>query len=126
MTLHFIGQVDARRLGELSAGLACDFSPFTLDFGVAQLWPHGIAVLCPLATPPALLQLHAALGDALRRLDLPVEERPFRAHVTLARKAQRASVPAAGPALRWRVEDGYALVQSVGGGQGYRVLHRFG
>jgi 2'-5' RNA ligase len=126
ITLHFIGPVAADRMDALATGLACNFEPFTLDFGRAELWPHGIAVLCPDATPAPLRQLHGDLADALRKLALPVEERAFRAHVTLARRAQRATVPAAGPSVRWNVEDGYALVQSLPGGQGYRVLQRFG
>jgi 2'-5' RNA ligase len=70
--------------------------------------------------PQPLSDLHRALGDALERVGLPREDRTFRPHVTLARRAQ-GTTPAPGPAARWRVRD-YALVESA---QGYRVLHRF-
>jgi 2'-5' RNA ligase len=126
LTLHFIGPVAADRLPELAGALELPFEPFTLEFGRAELWPGGIAVVCPLAEPEPMLRLQAALAALLRRLALPVEERPFRPHVTLARKARHAAVPADGPALAWPVANGFALVQSMPAGQGYRVLQRYG
>lgn len=126
MTLHFIGPVPAARLGEVVSQLERPSESFTLDFGRAELWPHGIAVVCPLVIPSALRRLHGELGEALRRLDLPLEERALRPHVTLARRAHGALVPSAGPAVRWDLKEGYALVQSMPRGEGYRVLHRFG
>lgn len=125
LTLHFIGSVAAERVDGLCAALARPCSEFTLEFGHAELWPHGIAVVCPHSTPAALLQLHADLGAALRQLSLPVDDRPLRAHVTLARRAQRATLPAAGPAFEWLMKEGFALVQSMRGDAGYRVLQRF-
>ncbi|MFC5497564.1 RNA 2',3'-cyclic phosphodiesterase [Caenimonas terrae] len=126
LTLHFLGPVAADRRDALIAALAerPATEPFTLTFGIAQLWPGGIAVVCPLAAPAPLERLHARLADVLRRLGLPVEERPFRPHVTLARKAARAEVPAQGPAMEWKVDGGFALVESAAG-QGYRALRRF-
>ena len=126
MTLHFLGDVPAERLPALLRGIDIRMERFDLQFGRAELWPGGIAVLRPRHTPPALMRLHAGLGDALRRLDLPVESRPFRAHVTLARRAAGATPPAHGPELAWPVDTGYALVRSLPGGAGYQVLQRFG
>lgn len=127
MTLHFLGPVAVDRLAALSAALASvdPVGNFTLEIGRAELWPAGIAVVCPLSTPQALLRLHAGLADAIGKLALPVDERPFRAHVTLARRASRAVPPADGPAVPWKVRNGFALVHSVPGGQGYRVLQAF-
>ena len=45
---------------------------------------------------------------------LPVEKRPFRPHVTLARHAAGAVPPSETAPLRWPV-NGHALVQSAGG-----------
>ena len=42
-----------------------------------MLWPHGIAVLEPLAEPPGLLALHARLGEALLALGLQPEARAW-------------------------------------------------
>lgn len=126
LTLHFLGPVAVDRLPELAGALELPVDAFTLDFGRAELWPGGIAVVCPLAEPEPMLRLQAALALVLRRLALPVEERPFRPHVTLARKARHAAVPPDGPALAWHVANGFALVQSMPAGQGYRMLQRCG
>jgi 2'-5' RNA ligase len=128
LTLHFPGSVAADKAPALRNALAGlpAIETFTLEFGRAELWPGGIAVVSPLATPEPLQLLHAQLAATLRELGLPVEERPFRPHVTVARKARRATVPRDGPALEWKVRNGFALVQSMPAGQGYRVLERFG
>jgi len=125
-TLHFLGDVPARRLPELVRSLAVPFEPFEMELGIGAVWPNGVAVVEPLAAPPALLRLHAGMGAVLARLELPMDTRPYRPHVTLARRAHGAKVPAQGPALRWLVDDGYALVRSLPGGAGYEVLERFG
>ena len=122
MTLHFLGSVSSVRIPELREALAVPFEPFELEFGQAKLWPHGIAVLEPNAAPGRLVQLHADLGGALRRLDMPVEERAFKPHVTMARRAVKAVVPEGGPPLTWAV-DSYALMESTAGG--YTVLQQY-
>jgi 2'-5' RNA ligase len=90
------------------------------------VWPNGIAALRPAQTPPELLDLHALLAAKLARLEVPVETRPFRAHVTLARRAWHAMPPPDALSLTWPIDQGYALVRSLPGGAGYQVLERFG
>ncbi len=125
LTLHFIGAVPRPRLPALVEGLQLPCPRFALEFGHAELWPRGTAVLRPLDEPPALPELHARLGAALRRLELPVEARAFRPHVTLARRAAGARPGPPPPRLRWPVQS-YALVQSLPGPPGgYRVLCRY-
>jgi RNA 2',3'-cyclic 3'-phosphodiesterase len=125
MTLHFIGNMPRDRIAELMQGLAVPFAGFDLSFGRAALWPHGLAVLHPVSVPTRLLQLHGALREALQRLQLTTEERAFRAHVTLARRAAGAAPPVEGPALRWRVRS-YELMESrLGADGGYRVLQLY-
>jgi len=126
VTLHFIGAVGADRVDAISSGLDVPLEPFDLLLDQPQVWPHGVAVLCAGAVPHQLRQLHDRLGDALQALGLPVDVRPYRAHVTLARRAACAVVPPGVAPLRWRVQ-GYALVVSTGEeGQRYRVLRRYG
>jgi RNA 2',3'-cyclic 3'-phosphodiesterase len=125
VTLHFIGNVPAARLPDLRAGLEVEWSGCDLAFDRATVWPGGIAVLEASRVPAPLAQLHADLAEELRELGLPVESRPYRPHVTLARKAFAARPPAFDP-LRWRAGPGYALVRSVGGGRGYETLQSFG
>jgi 2'-5' RNA ligase len=131
LTVHFLGQVARARLDELRAALAppaLALTPFALRWSHARVWPRGLAVLLPSeaeADAPglqALHALHARLGEVLRQLGMPVEARPFRPHLTLARAAQGATPPAAGPDIPWPVR-GYALVQSEAG---YRTLQRYG
>lgn len=125
LTLHFIGNVARSRVAELANGLQLPFEPFDLCFGSTALWAHGIAVLEPDALPPALLALHAALADRLQALSFPLEDRAFRPHITMARRAQRSTPPACPPAM-WPVRD-YALVESrPARAGGYLVLRRYG
>jgi RNA 2',3'-cyclic 3'-phosphodiesterase len=125
LTLHFLGNVAAARLPGLAQAMRVPFEPFTLTLGQPEVWPNGVAVVLPDRAPAALLRLHAALGQELLALDLPVDERPYRAHVTLARRAHRAKAPPHALDLRWRIDEGFVLVQSLPGGTGYEVLERF-
>lgn len=128
LTLHFLGAVPHARWPALIEGLSVPVRPFTLELGACAAWPRGLLVALPRAVPDALGALHEALAQALRRLELPVERRPYRPHVTLSRHA--ATVPiAALPLLRWPVR-GYVLAQSVPGPQSqaahsYRVLQAY-
>lgn len=125
LTLHFIGDVERKRLPELQQQLRISFEPFALQLGYPELWPHGIAVLRPHAIPAGLMQLQAALGSELQRLALPVDAREFRPHVTLARRANEAVLPPQQLLIDWHV-DGYALVESeFDAHRTYTVLARY-
>ena len=125
LTLHFLGEVPGERLPILQTGLRVPFRPLELRLGYPGLWPNGTAVLEPEAVPARLLELHAALGEALQRLGLSTEARAFRPHITLARRASGATPLADPEQLRWQV-GGYALVQSRPEPMGeYTVLVRY-
>jgi 2'-5' RNA ligase len=125
LTLHFLGAVPGERLDALADAIALPFRAFDLVFGHDELWPHGIAVLCPERTPEPLRQLHGDLAEALWRLGLQPEARPWRPHVTLARHATGALPPPVAPPWRWPVR-GYALVESDSRPRlTYRVLRRY-
>jgi len=118
-TLHFIGRFPRERLEALGCALdTVPIAPLRLDLAASEVWRGGIAV-ATLAESPALLELHGRLGAALVGLGVPLEERPYRPHVTMARAARGARPPATLPALDWR-PDGFALVASRGGA--YHVL----
>ena len=125
LTLHFIGAVPRAALDELLPRFGVSAPAFELRFGRPELWPGGLAVLRPNAVPEPLLQLHAALRAALQGATLRTEARPFRPHVTLARRADGARAKAAAPPVRWRVR-GHALVESCPGPAGrYVVVQRY-
>ena len=122
VTLHFLGSLPSERLPELLDGVAVPFEPFRLDLTHAALWHNGIAVLEPSLTPPGLAALHGRLSDALLALGLQPEARRYRPHVTMARRATGATVPADGPPVLWDVRS-YALVESKNGV--YTVLREY-
>ncbi|HRF13405.1 MAG TPA: RNA 2',3'-cyclic phosphodiesterase [Candidatus Accumulibacter phosphatis] len=125
LTLHFIGAVERLRLETVGAGLQVTMTPFELHLTQAAIWPRGLAVLQASAIPEALKELHCRLGEALQALALPVESRPFRPHVTLARRAAGTIAPAAAPALLWQIGS-YVLVESLPGATGgYRIRRRY-
>lgn len=126
VTLHFLGAVPRSRLEALQQALDVPMTPFDLRFGEPVLWPHGLAVLLPLAVPAALQRLYDVLGQRLRELGLRTEERPYKPHFTLARHAGGARPPVQWPSWSWPVQD-YALVESTGDAtQRYRVLRTYG
>jgi 2'-5' RNA ligase len=111
MTLHFLGNVPRARLPALAQALCLSFAPFELTFSRCERWPRGLLVAVPDAVPQPLLDLHAALGRALEELRLPREQRPFRPHVTMARRSMSTAPPTRPTPLCWPVQ-GYVLMES--------------
>jgi 2'-5' RNA ligase len=120
LTLHFIGQVPRARIPAIQEALQLPGGDIFLNLTWLDVWTSGIAVLRPRELPPALLALQAALAERLRDLGLPVEEREFKPHVTLARNAPGAADPGGQP-VRW-ASSGYTLCESRGG---YHVLQHY-
>ena len=113
ITLHFIGGVSHEKIDDIRQALRVAFEPFTLSLDTPQQWPGGLAVLCPSTIPNALTELHQRLRQPLRKLHLPLSERPLVPHVTLARRCDHIGMPAVCPPIAWLVEC-YALVLSTG------------
>jgi 2'-5' RNA ligase len=126
VTLHFLGDVEADRVEQLADLLPDSFAPFDLVLSHTEIWPHGIGVLEPESMPAALKDLHAKIAVVLQDLGLPVDARPYRPHVTLARRAAGAVRQGQGPSINWRI-DRYALMQStLGPDGGYTSIREFG
>ncbi|HEX5312844.1 RNA 2',3'-cyclic phosphodiesterase [Aquabacterium sp.] len=121
LTLHFLGQVPEHRLADLLQALPLPTKSIELALDTLELWPNHIAALTPSSVPEALLALHAKLAETIDSLGLPRETRPYRPHVTLARKAQGWQ-PVPGVPLIWQA-CGYVLVLSD---RGYHVLQHLG
>mgnify|MGYP000016348298 FL=1 len=125
LTLHFIGAVPAERVSAIAAAVALPCPPFELVLDQPMIWPHGLAVLGVTTLPAPLQLLHERLGEALRVLNLKVDARHYRPHLTLARHADAALPPAAAAPLHWPVRA-YALALSTGrAGQRYQLLGQY-
>lgn len=89
LTLAFLGEVDAKSIERLRAELArIHLPPFTLTLTGPGCFPNRQrprVLWVGLAAHPLLTQLAAQVQEALLLCDLPVEERPFSPHLTLAR-----------------------------------------
>ena len=107
VTLAFVGEVASARIADLErvgAAAAQSAGPFTLSLDrLGGFRATGIAWLGTGLLPPELGRLVQALRDALAAAAFPVERRPYRAHVTLARHC-RAVAPAAVEPVTWRVD----------------------
>ncbi|HET9208665.1 MAG TPA: RNA 2',3'-cyclic phosphodiesterase [Burkholderiaceae bacterium] len=114
VTLHFLGAVPRAQLIELLPALQQPFAPFAFELGRVAAWPRGLVVVEPASAAPALHDLQAALGQVLQRCGRRIEARTFKPHVTLARRANRATLAAPPSPQRWPV-PAYALVASAGG-----------
>ncbi len=113
MTLHFLGQVEPDRFDELlDLGKFVGKTSFDMLLDEIGYWPKPQVLWAGPTTPPAeLLNLQLALGEGLHGLGFATEERPFRAHVTLARRVRERPVTEPLAPLAWSVSQ-LALVES--------------
>lgn len=121
VTLHFLGQVPQNRLAPLLSALPDLSLTLDLSFDHLEVWPNQVATLTLSSMPDALAGLHDTIGHSLRQLGLPPDSRPYRPHVTLARKAQGLQSVMTRP-LEWH-SQGYVLALSD---RGYHVLQHYG
>lgn len=119
LTLHFLGMQPRSFIARIDGLLGqVPRVRFELALKLANVWHGGVAVLEPLEPPGELADLHAALGAGLRHIGIELERRPWRPHVTLARRARGAIPSPAGLPLRW-AGCGAVLVESR---DGYHVV----
>jgi 2'-5' RNA ligase len=120
VTLAFLGAVPEPEIASVRAlarTVARDFAPeqprpaLTLD--QIDYWPRA-EVLCATArqAPVSIAELAASFSRALVALGRPVDSKPFRPHVTLARKVARGVRGGPMLAVSW-VFTGFALVEST-------------
>jgi 2'-5' RNA ligase len=125
LTVAFLGELTAEGLGVARAVPPLATGAFDVVLDVAGVWPESrVLWLAPQAPPEALGDLEGALWEALADRGFRAEERIYRPHVTLARRAR--PVEAAIAPVTWRVED-LALVESFPDGRNvhYEVLERW-
>ncbi len=133
ITLCFLGSVAAQRVAALidvgsRAAAGCDQAlELSLDRVLRWRTPQVLCALCGRDVAPG--QAHALAGR-LRRLaqaaGFEPDEKPFRPHVTLARKVTRNVRPRSLPHLTWRFSR-FALVESrtLDEGPQYSIVEQF-
>jgi RNA 2',3'-cyclic 3'-phosphodiesterase len=91
ITLHFLGEVPHERLAPLQDGLApaLRVKPFNIACGALGVFPAGrpprVIWQALSAGRAGMNELHAEVAKRLVALRFRVEDRPFAAHLTLAR-----------------------------------------
>ena len=107
LTLAFVGAVAPARIAALEqagAKAALAAAPFELALDSLGAFHHaGIAWLGTRVVPDALQCLSDALRDGLADEGFRIERRPFRAHVTLARRCVAVKAATISP-ITFRVE----------------------
>jgi 2'-5' RNA ligase len=110
ITVAFLGELTAAGLKAARGVPPIDVGAFDLALDTIGIWPDSrVLWLAPRSLPTELEELEARLWDKLAALGFEAEDRIYRPHVTLARRAR--PVAAEVEAVRWRVED-LALVES--------------
>jgi RNA 2',3'-cyclic 3'-phosphodiesterase len=125
ITLAFPGNVTARVQACLEAA-AGQLSGASFELSIDRLgyWSGPrIIWAAPSQTPPELWSLAAALREILAACGLEPENRPYQAHITLARKASQALDVTRTAPVPWSIRQ-FCLVESVSepAGVRYRVL----
>jgi 2'-5' RNA ligase len=123
-TLCFIGTVPEENLARLRAvGATVRGRPTTLDFNALDFWEQP-KILCAIAAASeAARDLSVALGEAARAAGFSPDIKPFRPHLTLARKVRRVVAEkhawprALAQPLSVRCEN-FALMESRRGNEG--------
>ena len=125
VTTAFIGDCDESLLPFLlNRKDEIRLEPFRLRFDRLEYWPRPrVASLVAATVPPELESLVQTLGGILEDYNLPVENRTYRPHITVVRRArpfetQRLAQPAI---MEW---SSFELVESVPGrgGPTYRPV----
>jgi 2'-5' RNA ligase len=126
-TLVFVGSVDRSQLDALEQiGDTVSAAAFELTYDAVAHWqkPKIYCLTCS-QVPDAAYQLVEQLTEAVTQLGIEIEKRPYRPHVTLARKA-KLPLSMDIEAIDWSAIE-FVLVESISTAQGvrYDVLKRW-
>jgi 2'-5' RNA ligase len=113
LTLAFLGDVTSARLAECERALGgVEASAFELVLDRIGVWRRSrIVWLGTSAEAPAVQHLAGQVSSRLAGVGFPREVRPFRTHVTLARKLDRLPRPPEFRPVEWPVQR-FALTAS--------------
>ncbi len=128
-TLLFVGPVPDERVADIEAA-ASEVTPpasFTLLFDHIDHWRKaGVLVAAASQTPDEARSLASALMTSVARTGITPDVKPFRAHVTVARKVVKPHEVGPMSSVSWSV-GGFTLVESqtLPEGSRYTVLRRW-
>lgn len=110
LTVAFLGELTSAGLEAARSVPPISVGPLDLTLDALGLWPESrILWFAPSQPPAALGALEATLWDRLAALGFRPEERTYRPHMTLARRAR--PIEAAAAPVHWHVPE-LALVES--------------
>ena len=128
LTLRFLGNVDPDQRACLERAAArIRVAPFALTLDHLGSWRGpGVAWLAPSAIPTHLTALNAASEAAALACGLAADERPYRPHVTVARKAPARETTELPEAVPWKA-TAFSLMASRRDSRGavYREVSRW-
>ena len=106
LTIVFVGTVPAETLAKVrAAGDAIAWPSFELRLDALGSFARaGIAWAAPSRVPPELATANRELARALADRGVPADARPYRPHVTLARRCSRAIDGPIEPPIAWNVD----------------------
>jgi 2'-5' RNA ligase len=125
LTVAFLGELTAAGVAVARSVPPIEIGAFDLTLDAIGIWPASrVLWLAPRSPPAPLEELEARLWERLTAQGFEGEDRVYRPHVTLARRARPVEVDVA--PVSWRVED-LALVESFPDGRNvyYEVLDRW-
>jgi len=125
VTVAFLGELTAAGLDVARGVPPIPVGPFELTFDAVGVWPESkVLWLAPSTMPDALTQLEERLWTELVERGFRAEERVYRPHVTLARRARPVEFSV--EPVSFPVRD-LALVESFPDGRNvyYEVLERW-
>lgn len=126
VTLAFLGAIDeAAVMRARNAAARVAAVGFSLCFNEVAVWRSGVCVALPETVPEAANQLRGQLARLLREAQVPFDQRIWRPHVTLARRARSGGGGLANPVTAGF--DAFVLMQSLPQPEGvrYTVLDRW-
>jgi len=127
-TLLFVGPVPEEQVAAIEAAASpVTPAPFTLVFDAIDHWRKPqVLVAAASQTPDEARSLASRLMTNVARTGITPDVKPFRAHVTVARKVVKPHAIGPMTPVRWSV-DGFALVESttLPEGSRYTVLRRW-
>ncbi|SER22956.1 2'-5' RNA ligase [Nitrosomonas sp. Nm51] len=128
LTLLFLGRTATEKIPALIASAGgVSAEPFDLTLQKTRFWKRNQIILATAETyPPELFMLADAVKAATRTAGFESDERTYKPHITLVRKAARHTPVDFGRPLAWHVTH-WLLMQSEQTERGirYNTLHRW-